>query len=52
MFDLEIGTANESSAPCPASAATAPDIKIGTINAEAAANFTPGKQFYVDFTPA
>ena len=28
------------------------DIKIGTINAEAAANFTPGKQFYVDFTPA
>ena len=28
------------------------EIKIGTINAEAAANFAPGKQFYVDFTPA
>jgi hypothetical protein len=28
------------------------EIKIGTINADAAAEFTPGKQFYVDFTPA
>ena len=28
------------------------EIKLGTINAEAAANFAPGKQFYVDFTPA
>jgi hypothetical protein len=28
------------------------EIKIGTINVEAAANFTPGKQFYVDFSPA
>ncbi len=28
------------------------EIKIGTINAEAAAQFTPGTQFYVDFTPA
>ena len=28
------------------------DIKIGTINAEAAAQFKPGQQFYVDFTPA
>ena len=27
------------------------EIKIGTINAEAAAQFVPGKQFYVDFTP-
>ena len=28
------------------------EVKIGTINAEAAAQFEPGKQFYVDFTPA
>ena len=28
------------------------EITMGTINAEAAANFTPGKQFYVDFTAA
>lgn len=28
------------------------EIKIGTINADAASQFEPGKQFYVDFTPA
>lgn len=28
------------------------EITMGTINVEAAANFTPGKQFYVDFTAA
>lgn len=28
------------------------EIKIGTINADAAAQFEPGRQFYVDFSPA
>jgi len=28
------------------------EIKISTINAEAAKEFVPGKQFYVDFTEA
>lgn len=28
------------------------EIKIGTINAAAAAQFVPGKEMYVDFTPA
>jgi hypothetical protein len=28
------------------------EIKISTINAEAAEEFVPGKQFYVDFTEA
>lgn len=27
-------------------------IDIGTVNPEAAAQFTPGAEFYVDFTPA
>lgn len=27
-------------------------IEIGTVNAEAAAQFKPGQSFYVDFTPA
>ncbi len=27
-------------------------IQLGTINPHAAAQFVPGKQFYVDFTPA
>lgn len=27
-------------------------IDIGTVNAEAAAKFTQGQEFYVDFTPA
>ena len=28
------------------------EINMGTINQEAAAQFKPGQQFYVDFTPA
>jgi len=28
------------------------EIKIGTINADAAKQFQPGQQIYVDFTPA
>ena len=28
------------------------EIKIGTINPHAVAQFEPGKQVYVDFTPA
>jgi hypothetical protein len=28
------------------------EIRIGTVNAEAAAQFTPGAEFYVDFTKA
>ena len=28
------------------------EIKIGTINPDAATQFAPGKQFYVDFTEA
>lgn len=28
------------------------EIKLGTVNAEAAACFDLGKEFYVDFTPA
>lgn len=27
-------------------------LSMGTINADAAKEFTPGAQFYVDFTPA
>ena len=27
-------------------------IQLGTINPDAAAQFVPGRQFYVDFTPA
>lgn len=27
-------------------------ITLGTVNAEAAAQFTPGAEFYLDFTPA
>lgn len=27
-------------------------INLGTINPEAAAQFEPGKEYYVDFTPA
>ena len=27
-------------------------IQLGTMNAEAAAQFVPGRQFYIDFTPA
>lgn len=28
------------------------EIKMGTVNAEAAEQFKPGTEFYVDFTPA
>lgn len=27
-------------------------MTLGTVNAEAAKHFTPGREFYVDFTPA
>lgn len=28
------------------------NIELRTVNEEAAAQFTPGKEFYIDFTPA